>query len=171
MTEPATEAAAMAPGYFGSDAGCMEGPLVQFGQYIGQWKIEDSSLARDGSGWTNGQGAQWDFVCVGGGTAVQDFWMPNEGPVGTNLRTYNPETESWDIVWTIKGLVGQAHINAKQQANGNLLMTYVSPAQNPPRRITFFPATEDSWNWMMEFSFDGGESYIEVYRIKATRIR
>lgn len=175
---PATEstsdskaATAAASGYFGSDAGCLEGPLAQFGQYLGQWEIRDSSLAQDGSGWSDGVGAQWDFVCVGDGTAIQDFWMPNGGPVGTNLRTYNPETESWDIVWTVKRLTGQAHINAQQQDNGNIVMTYVSPPQNPPRRITFFPATENNWNWVMEFSFDGGENYIEVYRIEATRIR
>ncbi|NNF66124.1 MAG: hypothetical protein HKM98_01295 [Gammaproteobacteria bacterium] len=157
--------------YLKSDSGCMDGPLAQFGQYLGQWKIEDSTLAQDGSGWSAGAGAQWDFVCVGNGTAIQDFWMPNGGPVGTNLRHYNAATDSWDIAWTVTGLEGMAHINATQQDNGNLLMTYVSPPQNPPRRITFFPASENNWNWIMEFSFDGGENYIAVYRIKATRIR
>jgi hypothetical protein len=36
------------------------------------------------------------------GIAVQDFWMPNAGGFGTNLRTYNPDTESWTDVYRIK---------------------------------------------------------------------
>jgi hypothetical protein len=33
----------------------------------------------------------------------------------------------------------------------------------------FFPPDENGWNWKLEFSSDGGESWLEVYRIKATR--
>ena len=157
-------------GVFASDAGCMEGPLAQFGQYIGKWQIEDSSLARDGSGWSDGPGARWDFVCLGDGTAVQDFWMPVGGPVGTNLRTYNPETESWDVIWAIKGQPGYSRITARRHDNGDIVMEYIEPLPDPPRKIAFFPANESGWNWKMEFSFDGGENWTEGYRIQASRI-
>ncbi|MCZ6894575.1 MAG: hypothetical protein O7H40_11085 [Gammaproteobacteria bacterium] len=30
----------------GSNA-CMEGPMAQFGRYVGDWKIEDETLAKD----------------------------------------------------------------------------------------------------------------------------
>ena len=30
---------------------CMEGPLAQFGRYIGDWKITDEGLEQDGSSW------------------------------------------------------------------------------------------------------------------------
>jgi len=46
---------------FGNDAACMQGPLQQFGRYVGDWKIEDSQLQQDGSGWTPGGGARWIF--------------------------------------------------------------------------------------------------------------
>lgn len=81
----------------GEKSACMEGRLAEFGQYIGDWDIEDSQLSQDGQEWTAGAGARWNFVCLGDGTAIQGFWMPNDGPVGTNLRTWNPTTESWDI--------------------------------------------------------------------------
>ncbi len=74
---------------FHENAGCLEGPMAQFGGYIGNWRIEDSRLQDDGLTWEKGAGARWDFVCLGNGVAIQDFWMPNEGGVGTNLRTYN----------------------------------------------------------------------------------
>jgi len=153
---------------FDSDAGCKQGPLAQFGQYLGDWRIEDSRLSRETGLWEPGQGARWIFSCLGDGTAIQDFWIPSGGPVGTNLRTYSDETGSWDIAWAIKGVPGFAHIVAKQNVAGEIVMEYRSPVQNPPRRITFYPVDKEGWNWKLEFSFDGGDSWTEVYRIKAT---
>ncbi len=149
---------------------CMEGPIEQFGRYIGTWKIEDWGLSQDGKEWSPGPGAVWQFVCVGNGTAVQDFWMPTGGEVGTNLRTYNSTTEKWDIAWTVKPMPGFAHIGAEQQDDGRIVMQYISPIPDPARRITFFPPDADGWNWKLESSRDGGENWLEVYRIKASRL-
>ena len=153
---------------FDSEAGCNEGALAQFGQYIGDWKIEDSGRNRETGEWEPGEGARWIFECLGDGTAIQDFWIPTGGPVGTNLRTYNSETESWDIAWAIKGVPGFAHITAQQNSDGEIVMTYKSPVPTPPRKITFFPADDNGWHWKLDISYDEGESWTEVYRIKAT---
>ncbi len=154
---------------FDNDDACMDGPLAQFGRYVGNWDIEDSQLSQDGQSWTQGDGARWNFACLGNGTAIQDFWMPPDGNVGTNLRTYNSETESWDIAWAINTLPGFAHIQAEQDEDGNIVMHYKSPLPDPLRRITFFPPDDNGWNWKLEISRDDGENWIEVYRIKATR--
>ncbi|MDH3350591.1 MAG: hypothetical protein OEM60_08350 [Gammaproteobacteria bacterium] len=153
---------------FGSDEACMQGPLAQFGRYIGDWKIEDSRLSQDGSGWQDGTGARWIFSCLGDGTAIQDFWLPPDGNVGTNLRTYNAETDRWDIAWAINTAPGFSHIQAEQDPLGNIVMHYVAPVPSPLRRITFFPPDDDGWNWQLEFSADGGETWFAVYRIHAT---
>lgn len=152
----------------GDTDACMQGPLAEFGQYIGNWDIADSSLNKDGEGWTAGEGARWNFVCLGNGTAIQDFWLPANGNVGTNLRTYNADTESWDIAWTMTGMKGFAHIQAEKDDDGNIVMRYKSPLPDPLRRITFFPPDANGWNWKLEVSSDGGENWMEVYRIKAT---
>jgi len=153
---------------FGDDSACMEGPLAQFGRYIGDWKIEDSQLAQDGSSWSDGAGARWIFSCLGNGTAIQDFWFPANGSIGTNLRTYNSETGKWDIVWAVDTLPGLTHIEAEQDASGNIVMKYVAPIPTPLRRITFFAPDAAGWNWQLEFSNDGGESWLAVYKIRAT---
>lgn len=158
------------PALFSESSGCMEGPLAQFGRYIGKWKIEDSSYQREDGSWKAGAGARWDFACLGNGTAIQDFWMPNDGGTGTNLRTWNKETGSWDIAWTMTGMSGFAHIGAKQADDGSIVMEYKSPIPVPPRRITFFEPEADRWDWKLEISPDEGETWVEVYRIKATRI-
>ncbi len=147
---------------------CMEGPISQFGRYAGDWKIDDETLAQDGSGWGPGKGARWIFNCIGDGLAVQDYWMPNGGGFGSNLRTYNPETESWEIVWAAKALNGLSHIAAKQDEQGNIVMQILKPVPDPPRRIIFYPPDDNGWKWAMQWSFDGGETWADVYRITAT---
>lgn len=147
---------------------CMEGSAAQFGRYIGDWKIDDEQFAKDGSGWSPGQGARWTFVCIGDGAGVQDYWMPNGGGFGTNLRIYNPDTGSWEIVWATPAQKGLMHISAKQNDKGDMVMDILSPVQDPPRRITFFPPDDNGWNWVMEMSFDAGETWTPVYRITAT---
>ena len=153
---------------FGDTDGCMQGPLAEFGQYIGNWDIQDSSLSPDGKEWTEGKGGRWDFACLGNGTAIQDFWLPSDGKVGSNLRTYNSETGQWDIAWTVTGMAGFAHIQAKKDAKGNIVMHYKSPLPDPLRRITFFPADENGWHWKMEFAIGADGAWVEVYRIRAT---
>lgn len=152
---------------FGRTDACLQGPLEQFGRYIGDWKIEDSRLSTDGSEWLPGAGARWIFTCLGDGTAVQDFWLPTDGKVGTNLRTYNKDSGAWDIAWAINTAPGFAHIEAAQDDNGNIVMHYKAPLPDPPRRITFYPPDDSGWDWKLEFSFDG-ETWTEVYRIRAT---
>ena len=153
---------------FSDKESCMRGPMEQFGRYIGDWKIEDSTLAQDGSGWSDGEGARWIFTCFGDGVAVQDFWMPANGSTGTNLRTYKPETGNWEIAWTIDKLPGFTHIRAKQDDNGDIVMDFVAPIPSPLRKITFMAPDENGWDWKLEMSQDDGETWFEVYRIKAT---
>lgn len=153
---------------FGDRDRCMDGPMAQFGRYIGNWVITDEALSRETGEWEPGEGARWNFVCLGNGIAVQDFWMPADGRVGTNLRTYNAPEGRWDIAWAFDGTPGFAHIQAEQTESGNIVMYYKAPLPNPLRRITFFPPDEDGWNWHLEMSWDDGESWREVYRIRAT---
>ena len=147
---------------------CMTGPISQFGRYVGDWKITDEQLERDGSKWTPGNGARWVFKCIGDGTAIQDFWHPNSGGYGTNLRTYNPDTGGWEIVWAASGQKGLMYISAMQNEDGAIVMDVLKPKQEPPRRIIFYPPTSKGWNWAMQWSLDGGASWIDVYRITAT---
>lgn len=157
---------------FTDDAGCMDGPMAQFGRYLGDWRIADSSLSQETGQWQPGAGARWIFSCLGEGAAVQDFWIPVGGPVGSNLRTFNTRTNSWDIAWTIKGAPGMSNITATQNEAGEIVMHYKEPLPDPLRRITFFPPDATGWHWKMEFAFSRDDEdqpvWTEVYRIVAT---
>jgi hypothetical protein len=160
----------------GDTEGCLKGPVEQFGRYVGDWTMQDWSLSKqDGKTWIEGKGARWNFTCVGNGIAVQDFWMPNGGGVGTNLRIYDPKSEQWQIAWTATGAPGFSHIRAREDENGNIIMHYVSPEQNPPRRITFYKPTSEGWNWLLEMQFpkksgeEGETNWVGVYKMSATQ--
>jgi hypothetical protein len=147
----------------------MQGPLQQFGRYIGDWDIEDSQLSRETLEWERGAGARWIFTCLGNGIAIQDFWFPANGNVGTNLRTVDAETGKWDIAWTATAAPGITRIEAEQDNDGNIVMHVVAPLPTPRRRITFFPPDANSWDWQLEFSNDDGATWFPVYKIHATR--
>lgn len=159
---------AAAAGAEEADNDCMEGPMAEFGRYVGDWTITDVGLKPDGSAWEPGPGARWVFKCIGDGTAVQDFWMPNNGGYGTNLRTYNPDTGAWEIVWATKGLNGLMHIAASLDDDGNVVMDILKPEQPQPRRIIFFAPDDGGWSWVQQWSFDDRETWVDVYRIRAT---
>ena len=147
---------------------CMTGPVAQFGRYVGEWEIEDEQLQQDGVSWLPGTADRWDFYCVGDGLAVQDFWRPEGGSLGTNLRTWNPDNDRWEIVWTATQTPGVTLISATQKDDGSIVMLQESPIPTPLRRITFYPPDERGWRWVLEFSTDDGATWFEVYRIKAT---
>ncbi len=146
--------------------GCLKDPIAQFGKYIGDWNIKERRLGQDGN-WTEHTGTRWNFKCVGDGIAVQDYWLPANGNVGTNLRIYNADTESWDIAWTATATPGMARINAKVQDNGNIVMHYVTEI-SPNRRITFFPPHENGWEWQLELDLPdlGWTKVLELYATK-----
>lgn len=152
----------------GEDTGCKIGDMAHFGRYIGDWKIQDWQLQKDGS-WVEQKGARWIFKCVGNGVAVQDYWLPSGGGVGTNLRIYDPKEKLWKIVWTATGAPGETRISAKKDVQTDAVIMHVTPVPGKPRRrITFFPPTSDGWDWAMDFSKDEGQTWRTVYKIKAT---
>jgi len=154
---------------------CLNGPVAQFGRYVGDWDIAEQTISQDGKTWTKGNGARWKFACIGGGKAVQDYWIPKHpngdaflAGFGSNFRVYDPGNKTWDTVWAGPGGPSFTHISGKQNAEGNIVMQWVSPVQDPPRRITFFTPTTEGWDWLLEMSYDAGKTWQSVYKIKAT---
>ncbi|MGJ8563349.1 MAG: hypothetical protein ACSHXY_07330 [Alphaproteobacteria bacterium] len=151
-------------------AGCLEGPNAEFGRYLGDWDMQSQTLSRkDGKTWTNNPPARWNFTCVGNGIAIQDFWMPSAGGFGTNLRMYNPESESWAVAWTSTGTPGMTEISAKKDVAGNIVMDYVKPVPTPLRRITFFTPDDTGWDWHLDMSMDDGKSWTTVNKMRASK--
>jgi hypothetical protein len=48
-------------------------------------------------------------------------------------------------------------------------MRYVSPKQNPARRITFHPPTDTGWDWTLDISTDGEKTWLRVFKMTASK--
>ena len=148
----------------------------QFGQLLGDWRIEQEVLQQDGS-WQRVTDADWSFRWALDGCAIQDFWVQPppgsevpEGEVrqhGTNLRVYDPEENLWRIVWASSDAPGFTTYEASAKENGELVMMGDDPDRpGVTQRITYFDISSEGWSWKMEFSRDK-ENWVEVARISA----
>ena len=153
--------------------------IVQFGQLVGNWHIEQQVRQQDGS-WEAVDPAEWNFHYAIGGYAVQDQWIQPSRSVslepgetrqyGTNLRIYDPALDSWHIVWASNDQAVFTTYTARANERGVLVMTGEDPTRpGVTQRITYFDITESQWHWRMEFSNDG-VNWLEVARIQATRM-
>ena len=154
--------------------------LDQFGRFVGQWYIEQEVLQPDGS-WQAVEPAEWRFHYAIGGYAIQDQWiqppssqtlMPGETrQYGTNLRIYDPESDSWQITWAASDSPSFTTYTANANERGEIVMSGPDPDRpGVTQRITYFDIMDDQWSWRLEFSRDD-ENWLEVARISAARMR
>ncbi len=158
--------------------------LEQFGQLAGIWIGEQEMRRPDGS-WMVAGPSLWVWRYALGGFAVRDLWFQAAdqlpvylGDLGrdyllSGTRIYSPASSRWEIAWTANGLAqtpgqdfGTFHATWEDD---RIVMT--SPAGGNPQRVIFSDFTPDSFLWTSEFSPDGGETWMEFMRVRATRYR
>ncbi|MBT8335641.1 MAG: hypothetical protein KJO11_03490 [Gemmatimonadetes bacterium] len=158
--------------------------LDQFGQLAGIWTGQQEMRTQDG-GWMEVGPALWAWRYALGGFAVRDLWFQAAdqlpaylGNLGrdyllSGTRIYSPASNRWEIAWIANGLSqapGQDFgIFQATWEDDRIVMT--SPEGASPQRVTFSDFTPDSFLWTSEFSQDGGQSWIAVMRVRATRVR
>lgn len=147
---------------------CRDGVTSAFGRYLGQWEFADSQITQDGT-WQDGPGGEWDFHCVGEGIAVTDFYRSRAGVFGMTVRMVDPETGQWDIIYTGEGSQAMNHLTGQVREDGSIEMHYTKPVFDPLRRITFTPIVDDAFDWTLAISRDEGETWQDVYKMRATR--
>jgi len=147
----------------------------QYGQLMGDWTCASSSLQADGT-WLEAPGrATWSWYYVLEGYAVQDVWRPGDPaqPVGTNLRTYDAEADTWHMVWATSAQARFDHFSAVHQ-DGRIVMTGERWARKAfpahTARITFYGITDKHFDWSYEFSASGEAPWTEQSRLSCDRI-
>ena len=162
-----------------SDPQAPPGVAAGFGRLVGSWRCDGTTLQQDGSWKTDPPGAHWDFYYALEGHAVQDVWYPpaaSKGGVGTNLRTYDPETDQWQMVWATSDQPRFDHFTAKVQ-DGNIVMhgdRWARPAFGAhSARITFHNISADHFDWRYEATADASAedaAWREVTRLACQRV-
>lgn len=143
--------------------------------FLGAWSLESESLQRDGSYVTNR--ARSDVYRTLDGAAIQDDFrlIDADGQVvfrGTSFRTFVPATGTWAIKWVMAGEPGMTDITARWTGE-ELVMEgrgYDGLGEFL-ERARYFDITDDSYEFELSRSYDGGEFWIErMNLIHATRI-
>ncbi len=147
---------------------CTEGSVSAFGRYVGSWNFVDSQITPDGT-WVEGQGGEWDFHCLGEGIAIIDLWRPKAGGFGSTMRMLDPEDGTWDIVFTGEGSQAMSHLSGMELPDGSIELHYRKPLHDPRRRITFSAPADNAFDWTLAISRDAGETWTDVYKMRATR--
>lgn len=149
----------------------------QFGQFIGTWLCQGFNRQADGSWQPSPGAATWSWAYALDGYAIQDVWTPSaETPaaaVGINLRTFNPETGKWSMVWATTNQPDFDYFSASMEEEG-LVMRGEIPArgQRPAHlaRITFHDIEAAKFSWKYEFSPPGdGNNWTEASRLECGR--
>ena len=153
--------------------------VQQFGQLVGSWQCTGENLQQDGT-WQESPGVStWEWYYVLDGYAVQDVWLPDteanpNASQGTNLRTFDPETGIWDVVWTTQNVPtiekyraayrnDEAHIHAERPA------TKVFPSHL--MHITFHNISDGHFDWKYEASgLTDGQNWQEQARLSCDRV-
>ncbi len=148
----------------------------QFAGLVGNWKIDDSYLDKDGK-WQPAGGAQWKFYWILGGTAIQDDWIspaldkpaPKAGrQFGTNIRIYNPAQNRWEMAWASNSGRKIDTFNAVAEGKSVVMSGFFNGADS---RITFFNIKPQSFDWKLEQQDKKSGKFNETYRIKGKRIK
>lgn len=153
--------------------------INQFGRLVGAWYIEQEVRAEDGS-WQSVSDAEWNFRYALGGYAIQDEWIQpprshdtaedDSRQYGTNIRVYDAESDSWQVIWASNDQSTFTSYTAVANVEGNVVMQGSDPERpGIVQKITYYGIEEDSWQWKMEFSGDE-VNWLEVARITAFRL-
>ncbi|NQZ06592.1 MAG: hypothetical protein HRT35_05455 [Algicola sp.] len=143
---------------------------------IGNWKIDDHFLDKDGK-WQPAGGAQWKFYWILGGTAIQDDWIspaldkpaPKAGrQFGTNIRIYNPKLKRWEMAWASNTGGKIDTFNAVAEGESVVMSGFFNGADS---RITFYDIKPQSFAWKLEQQDKESGKFKEIYRIKGERIK
>lgn len=154
--------------------------VKEFGQLVGDWSCAGENLNPDGE-WQKSPGrATWSWYYILEGFGVQDVWLPDReqnpnAPMGTNVRTFDPETGLWEVVWATQAVPKFDRYKASFR-NGEIHIFAERPATKQFRshlmRITFHNISADHFDWRYEASgLTDGQNWQERSRLSCDRVR
>jgi len=150
--------------------------MARLAPLVGDWRIVTRAKQQDGT-FVEGT-ARWRFWYVLDGKVLMDEWRapkPGGGEgVGVNLRHYDPTAGHYVAKWLSDSLDDWRTYTARFEGD-RFVMRGKSTAPSGSEgdaRITFYDIEPESFRWKLDWSVDGGETWIpEVFLIEATRAR
>lgn len=127
--------------------------LALFGQFVGDWAIEECRTLQEDGSWTTDRGeVHWRWIL--GGRAVQDVWTTIEEstgrsiPIGTTVRFYDPKLGAWRSIW-ISPVNGTVRVFVGRPVGSEIVLEGENARGNPIRWI-FSEIAAGSFRWRAE---------------------
>ena len=151
----------------------MEEKLALFGQFVGDWEMEDRWLKDDGTWGVGRGGIHWRWILEGRG--MQDTFTEidektgKEFPWGTTLRFYDPKIDAWRSTWSsprqgaVKTFIGR-------KAGDRIVLERTSEEGHLWKWI-FSNIKKDSFRWHSEMSRDNGKTWTLTEEMDVKRKR
>ncbi|KAA3613108.1 MAG: hypothetical protein D8M58_12430 [Calditrichaeota bacterium] len=143
-------------------------------QLFGEWDAYQVKRNKDGSWSSDTTHSAWRWYSILDGHAIQDDWItispgwtPERKIVGTNIRIYNAKEKQWHMAWIDKTNRRTATFTAKNE-NDTVIMSGKN-AMGRDVKITFYNFTKETFDWKQEWTFDGGQSWVEVTKMHCKR--
>ena len=141
--------------------------LHLFGQFVGSWDLQVFIYPRDGE--RREYAGEWHFDWVLDGRTIQDVLItrpldaagPTTGTKGSTVRTYDPQTDTWWIVWQCPP--DREFCTLFARADGDRIVLdgqwTLHPLGDRRFRWSFDQITPHSFRWRGEISPDRGQTW------------
>ena len=153
-----------------------------FDFWIGDWKIEQEILQKDGT-WLTLEASTSVAPALNGRALiehwegkVQFFWegMKEPEPMkGLSVRAYDPQTRKWYIHWmdTRRPYFGTAYSGGFSDGEGEFFRKWEIPDGKRTGRIRFFHIRPDSVDWDLAISKGDGKTWSTLWRMHMRRVK
>ena len=145
-------------------------------QLIGTWSTKGISRSKTDGQWKKDTTiATWIWYKILQDKAIQDDWYANTTPdkldeaasMGTNIRIFNEEENKWYMGWI--DTFNYKLLSFTATETENTLTMEGHDAQGRPIRNVFSNITENSFDWVQQWTFDEGKSWVDVAKIWVER--
>jgi catechol 2,3-dioxygenase-like lactoylglutathione lyase family enzyme len=136
-----------------------------YGQFVGDWTMDATLYAADGS--RHEASGTIHFGWVLQGRAVQDVWILPGVFHGTTLRVYDPGLDAWHILWSDP--LKQYYTRQLGRAAGGDIVQQGRNDAGEATRWRFVDITANSFCWLGERSVDDGATWQLQLRMLAHR--
>jgi hypothetical protein len=151
--------------------------LMLFGQFVGDWKIEESRTLEEDGRWSSQTGElHWRWVLDG--RAVQDVWMYYDKdssrlvPAGTTLRFYDSEKLAWRSIW-ITPRNHDVGLFLGKRVGDEIVLELQKESKHEGEsdlRWIFYDITPNSFKWRAEESADDGKTWSMNHEMTIRRL-
>jgi len=139
--------------------------MMKIAYFVGTWDVRGKMLDMESGEWREFDAVARQSFTAGGAAIQMDYEgnMMGMNLKGHFLQAFNRETEKWQTVW-VDNFGGAMSYMEGEEKDGQMVFLGVDKwaGKEMTNRITVYNQTETSFDWKMEHSMDGGETFVEA---------